>query len=95
VAVATNAVTLAIFFSKSSVPAPYHVMFTFPKLALVNVMGCKVFRDIKLGKVSPTVDDVDCSTIRHVDSTVYMEDLYGTNTDAEQLAIRSQRAIHQ
>jgi hypothetical protein len=62
VAVATNAVLLSVYLSAGAVPQPYHIMFTFPKLALVNATACKVFRDIKFGRLSPTTYVVDLET---------------------------------
>jgi hypothetical protein len=49
--VITNIVALVPLIDKK-MPIPYHVMLTFPKAALVNAMGCKVFRDVKFGRVA-------------------------------------------
>jgi hypothetical protein len=31
----------------SGIPMSYHVMLTYPKIAFINVMACKVFRVVK------------------------------------------------
>jgi len=45
--------TLAFYLSPS-VPAPYHVMITLVLLNIVNSSACKVYRDIKFGRISQT-----------------------------------------
>ena|ERR1700742_1607022 len=54
VAVIANAVIVAMYFARDALPTPYYVMFTYPKLAIVNVMACKIFRDIRFGQLDPT-----------------------------------------
>jgi hypothetical protein len=63
---ATNIFALVPLIDKS-IPGPYHVMLTFPKIALVNVMGCKIFRDIRFGRLDPTIVAAeDLSTELHL-----------------------------
>lgn len=36
-----------------SVPPVYRAMFTIPSVAIENAMACKVFRDIRFGRIEP------------------------------------------
>ncbi|KAF7335958.1 hypothetical protein MSAN_02309200 [Mycena sanguinolenta] len=52
VAVAAN-VTLLVLFNLPHLSPLYHGMLAIPAMALVNAMGCLVFRKIKFGLITP------------------------------------------
>ncbi|GJJ08666.1 hypothetical protein Clacol_002885 [Clathrus columnatus] len=54
VTVGGNIVTMAMILAPASLPAPYHAMFTVPNIAITNSMACRVFRDVKFGRIMMT-----------------------------------------
>lgn len=63
ITVAANILTMAMILAPS-LPAVLHAMFTVPNVAIVNSLACRVFRDIKFGRISShTIIPMHSSTL--------------------------------
>ena len=49
-----NIFALAFYYHTSSLLVTYHIMVTLIVISITNSMACKVYRDIKFGRVSGT-----------------------------------------
>ena len=45
-----NVTALTLYFA-SSIPTPFHVLATLIVVNVINSMACRVFRDIKFGRI--------------------------------------------
>jgi len=51
VTVGGNILTMALILSPPSLPAVFHAMCTVPNMAIANSMACRVYRDVKFGRI--------------------------------------------
>ncbi|CAA7262014.1 unnamed protein product [Cyclocybe aegerita] len=54
VTVGGNILTMGMILAPDSLPPVFHAMFTVPNMAINNAMACRVYRDIKFGRISST-----------------------------------------
>ena len=53
-----NILTMGMILAPASLPPVFHAMFTVPNMAINNSMACRVYRDIKFGRISSTATTV-------------------------------------
>ena len=58
VTVGGNILTMGMILAPASLPPVFHAMFTVPNMAINNSMACRVYRDIKFGRISSTATTV-------------------------------------
>ena len=58
VTVGGNILTMGMILAPASLPPVFHAMFTVPNMAINNSMACRVYRDIKFGRISSTATAV-------------------------------------
>ncbi|KAF8523375.1 hypothetical protein BU17DRAFT_43933 [Hysterangium stoloniferum] len=51
VTVGGNILTMVLILAPASLPAVYHAMCTVPNMAIANAMACRVYRDVKFGRI--------------------------------------------
>lgn len=54
ITVGGNILTMGMILAPDSLPAVFHAMFTVPNIAIANSMACRVYRDIKFGRINPS-----------------------------------------
>jgi len=54
ITVGGNILTMGMILAPASLPPVFHAMFTVPNMAINNSMACRVYRDIKFGRISST-----------------------------------------
>ncbi|KIJ38706.1 hypothetical protein M422DRAFT_231070 [Sphaerobolus stellatus SS14] len=54
ITVGGNILTMGMILAPASLPAVFHAMFTVPNMALANSMACRVYREIKFGRIDKT-----------------------------------------
>ena len=53
IAVGLNFATLITFFAANNPPqSPFRFMMIYPNIVIVNIMACRVFRNVKFGRHS-------------------------------------------
>jgi hypothetical protein len=56
IAVVLNFVTLVTYFAANNPPqSPFRFMMIYPDTVVMNIMACRVFRNVKLGRRSQTL----------------------------------------
>jgi len=61
--VTTGLLTVIVHYIQA-LPVVYRTLFTVPNLVLINVMACRVFRNIKLGDFVNASDEIQLSSLR-------------------------------
>ncbi|KAJ8518268.1 hypothetical protein ONZ45_g4624 [Pleurotus djamor] len=54
ITVGGNILTMGMILAPASLPPVFHAMFTVPNIAIGNSMACRVYRDIRFGRISST-----------------------------------------
>lgn len=54
VTVGGNILTMGLILAPASLPAVFHAMCTVPNMAVANAMACRVYRDVKFGRIGST-----------------------------------------
>ena len=52
--VVVNILALALYYHSSTQFVAYHILVTLLVISVMNSMACKVYRDIKFGRISGT-----------------------------------------
>ena len=58
ITVGGNILTMGMILAPASLPPVFHAMSTVPNMAVNNSMACRVYRDIKFGRISSTATTI-------------------------------------